>query len=239
MAAILLLLCGAALADEPAPTPADDGERNDGERDDDERADDEREVGEADIDPAAEVALPPATLRPWLGATAGVGLSNHGLGGGFLPSVQAGLVLPVADERLRPHLSLSWTAPVATVRGEDPTLAEGWTARIRQEQLRVGLGLFGRILDRRAPVSPELLLRGELSAQRTTTETSSGGTVLSTAREHGLQPAGTGGVGLCGALGPGQLAGGVALSLSPSRGDLTGDVLLTSVDLTLGYRLEL
>jgi len=102
-----------------------------------------------------------------------------------------------------------------------------------------GLGLAVRVLGRRAPVSPELRASGQLWLDRTRTETRSGSTQLSQAVEHRVDPALSLGAGLSGDLGPGQLVGHVDLCLARSSATLTGDAPLRSLDLGLGYRLEL
>lgn len=186
-----------------------------------------------------ERELPPPSLRFWVGPRLGLAVHAEPLRPSVLPVLELGLVLPFADERLRPYASGGWTAPSADLSGEHASLDEGWQATVRQDEVRLGGGLAVRILGRRAPVSPEVRGSGQAWLGRTTTETRSGAVALSTARESGTVAAGSVGLGLVGAVGPGQVGGHLDLSLASASGVLTGDGSLRSIDFSFGYRLEL
>lgn len=178
-----------------------------------------------------------ADLKLGAGARLGGVIPLGALGPAVQPQVEFTGVLPVAQGRLRPVLTVGWSRLPAEGAGEDVRVGDGaYTWTLQQTALPVALGLTVRPLDPDTRVQPEITVAPQLVWLSTVSDGESGGAAFGVTRERYL----TAGVGVsAGAAmeaGPGELVGVVAFTSTPLKGTLTGQGALNALAPSVGYR---
>lgn len=177
-----------------------------------------------------------ADLKWGAGGFVGGAIPRSPLGPTLAPHLEATVVLPVAEGRLRPVLTVGWARLSAEGVGEDDAVGGAYDWRLVETVVPVGLGLTARPLQPGGPTQLELTVQPQWVWMSTATNGSASGAEFGVTRERSAAVGLLAAAGVSRDVGLGEVVGALAYAVAPLKGTLTGEGALHTLTPTLGFR---